>query len=208
MIDEKDKFENTPLHMAATFNNVKVVELLLKNGADVTSFDLSGQNVLHKAARNGNNKVVLAVFRHLDKENRKTNEILKELMEKRDGGGNTPFMLATHSTDTMETFFGQSQLREYVDILLMTPNKVDDLPIHKACRYLFFRSRWLNNNLFLPHYNRSGDQTTVEFLLKHSNEYYEEEDYVNASNRFYETPLFFAAQHGDWPDLVQFLFDM
>ena len=24
---------------------------------------------------------------------------------------------------------------KYVDILLMTPNKVDDLPIHKACRY-------------------------------------------------------------------------
>ena len=148
MVDAMDKFENTPLHMAATFDNVKVVKLLLKKGADVALVDLSGQNVLHKAARNGNNRVVLAVFKHLDKENRETDEILKKLMEQRDSGGNTPFMLATHSRDTMETFFSKSK---YVEILLMTPNKVDDLPIHKACRYIFFRSLWLNNTISLPY---------------------------------------------------------
>ena len=55
--------------------------------------------------------------------------------------------------------------------------------------------------------NRRGDQKTVEFLLKYSIAHCCEH-YVNAPNQFGETPLFFAAQHGDWPELVQFLIEM
>ena len=89
-IDPVDEQLSTPLSVAATYDNHNSVKLLLKNGADVTMVDYQGQNVLHKAAREGNSKVVNIVIDHLKDDDEK----LRTLMRQKDARGNTPFMLA------------------------------------------------------------------------------------------------------------------
>ena len=89
-IDPLDEQLSTPLNVAATYDNHNSVKLLLKNGADVTRVDYNGQNVLHKAAREGNSKVVNIVIDHLKDDDEK----LRSLMRQKDSRGNTPFMLA------------------------------------------------------------------------------------------------------------------
>ena len=89
-IDPVDEQLSTPLSVAATYDNHNSVKLLLKNGADVTRVDYQGQNVLHKAAREGNSKVVNIVIDHLKDDDEK----LRTLMRQKDARGNTPFMLA------------------------------------------------------------------------------------------------------------------
>ena len=49
---------STPLHVAATYDNSRVVELLLAADAKITEVDYQKQNVLHRAAKEGHNKVV------------------------------------------------------------------------------------------------------------------------------------------------------
>ena len=144
-IDPEDSFQNTPLHVAATYDNSNVVKLLLKNGADVTKVDQGGQNVLHKAAREGNNKVVVAVIEHLkprkddeEEQVKQKEEKLRKLMSQPDKRGNYPFMLAVQSVTsgkTLETFMENANSAGYVNTLLETPNKRNEFPIHKACRY-------------------------------------------------------------------------
>ena len=89
-IDPADEQLCTPLSVAATYGNHNSVKLLLENGADVTRVDYQGQNVLHKAAREGNSEVVDVVIDHLKDDDEK----LKTLMSQEDIEHNTPFMLA------------------------------------------------------------------------------------------------------------------
>ena len=105
-IDPTDEQLSTPLSVAATYDNHNSVKLLLKKGAEVTRVDLQGHNVLHKAAREGNSKVVNIVIDHLKDDDEK----LRSLMRQKDARGNTPFMLAVQVTllslvNTMLTLF-------------------------------------------------------------------------------------------------------
>ena len=45
-VDAVDKIQRTPLHRAARFGREKVIELVLKNGADKTLKDMKGQTPL------------------------------------------------------------------------------------------------------------------------------------------------------------------
>ena len=105
-IDPTDEQLSTPLSVAATYDNHNSVKLLLKKGAEVTRVDLQGHNVLHKAAREGNSKVVNIVIDHLKDDDEK----LRSLMRQKGARGNTPFMLAVQVTqhslvNTMLTLF-------------------------------------------------------------------------------------------------------
>ena len=57
-INTCDFDERTTLHLASSQGNVKVVELLLKEGADVHAMDRYGNNALHEAV--SNNHVAVA----------------------------------------------------------------------------------------------------------------------------------------------------
>ena len=89
-IDSSDEQLCTPLSIAATYGNHNCVKLLLENGADVTRVDYQGQNVLHKATRDGNSKVMDVVIDHLKDDDKN----LMTLMSQEDIRRNTPFMLA------------------------------------------------------------------------------------------------------------------
>lgn len=47
IVDIKDKYDNTPLHYAIIFKNIKMIQLLLNNGAKTNSIDKNGNNSLH-----------------------------------------------------------------------------------------------------------------------------------------------------------------
>lgn len=72
----------TPLMIAAAKNNVRIMELLLDNGANAECIDIFGQNALHHALHKGHEEAALTLLpmlRHKNLANRK---------------GHTPLMLA------------------------------------------------------------------------------------------------------------------
>ena len=100
--------------------------------ADVCAIDNDHQNVLHRAAEEGNNVVVNEVIEHLEK-NGTVDTVLPELMKQKDFNGNTPFMLAVQSGhhETLNTFIERANSKPYVD----RANKDNEYPLHMACRY-------------------------------------------------------------------------
>lgn len=54
----------TPLHLAVITKQAKVVEDLLKAGADISLLDRHGNSVLHLAATEGDDKILSLLLRH------------------------------------------------------------------------------------------------------------------------------------------------
>ncbi|XP_067685768.1 ankyrin-3-like [Haliotis asinina] len=52
-INSKDHIETTPVLLAAYHGEIKVFDILVKNGADLTAVDECGDNILHCACRGG-----------------------------------------------------------------------------------------------------------------------------------------------------------
>ena len=57
-VNRKDSYGNTPLYNAAGSNRIKIVELLIKAGADINLAENFGETSLHFAAANGHAEVV------------------------------------------------------------------------------------------------------------------------------------------------------
>lgn len=63
LVDIKDEsHNNTPLHYATEAGSLKVVQLLLEHGADITSLNSKKQTSLHVAARCGHEDIVLLLL--------------------------------------------------------------------------------------------------------------------------------------------------
>jgi len=56
MIDQTDRFENTPLHAASMHGYIHIVTLLLKYGADIDVWNDEDNTPLHLACIHGNKK--------------------------------------------------------------------------------------------------------------------------------------------------------
>ncbi|GHM58517.1 MAG: hypothetical protein sL5_06610 [Candidatus Mesenet longicola] len=57
-VNEKNKYGNTPLHLAALSNNMEITELLLKYGAKMDERNDSGEMPLHFAASSGYKEII------------------------------------------------------------------------------------------------------------------------------------------------------
>lgn len=55
-LNEKNKDFLTPLHLAADHSYFEIMDLLLKNGADINALDGLGQTALHRCARDDNDQ--------------------------------------------------------------------------------------------------------------------------------------------------------
>ncbi|OTF69951.1 oxysterol-binding protein-related protein 1-like protein, partial [Euroglyphus maynei] len=60
----KANFGWSPLHLAAYFGHYEVVEILLKNGADINIQNEEGDTPLHKAAYTGRENIVILLLAH------------------------------------------------------------------------------------------------------------------------------------------------
>ena len=54
--------KNTALHAATIIRNVKIVEVLLKNGANIHVKNAEGETAIMRAAKDGNAQMVLEKF--------------------------------------------------------------------------------------------------------------------------------------------------
>lgn len=94
----QDKYGNTPLHNAAFYGSIKIIDLLIDSGAQVNQQNLYGDTPLHNAAFYGNIKAVISLIKngaHVNQQNNfgytplhnavicKNFEIIKLLYEKK-----------------------------------------------------------------------------------------------------------------------------
>jgi hypothetical protein len=56
--------ETSPLHLAAIYDQIRIVEVLLKRGAKIESKDRGGLTPLHLAAKWGNVRIVKLLLKH------------------------------------------------------------------------------------------------------------------------------------------------
>lgn len=59
MINQVDRFENTPLHAASLHGYIHIVNLLLEYGADIDVWNDEDNTPLHLACIHGNKKLVV-----------------------------------------------------------------------------------------------------------------------------------------------------
>ncbi|XP_044178516.1 transient receptor potential cation channel subfamily A member 1 homolog [Acropora millepora] len=64
LLNESDRYENSPLHVAAMNGFAIIVEELLKNGAWIDPINEDQNTPLHLAAENGKNRVVTELLKH------------------------------------------------------------------------------------------------------------------------------------------------
>ncbi len=81
--DSRDQNELTPLHYAAQFNILSVVEILLENGANVQAKTNEGQTALHTSAKSF--YATMEVIKYLIEKGAEVNDC--------DNDGNTPLHL-------------------------------------------------------------------------------------------------------------------
>ena len=135
-IDARDNQGCTPLILAAVHNNSNSVGILLKGGASVWKCDKQRQNVLHKAAKEGNKDVVEAVRDFCQKDESEGKRTMKALMTLPDFGGNTPLMLALDSVITGDTLECLLDINATLNLgLIERVNHMGETPMHRACRY-------------------------------------------------------------------------
>jgi len=63
-LDATDEWGNTALHVSARCGNSEMVDILLRNGADINLMDGCGETALHIAARDGNQDTVVMLMKH------------------------------------------------------------------------------------------------------------------------------------------------
>ena len=80
----------TALHLAFSLHRPSQIKVLLESGADVTSRDKNGRNVLHFAVKANRNKHDHTLKLILD------NECFSNLINAKDGRGNTPLHHLAH----------------------------------------------------------------------------------------------------------------
>lgn len=66
-VDATEQKQETPMHFAARFNNLKAVQLLLEDGAKVDSQNIEGENVLHACVRESNLSIIELMIDHIIK---------------------------------------------------------------------------------------------------------------------------------------------
>jgi len=57
-VDPRNQHSATPLHVAAKYNNLSLVNLLVAHGADLEAMNLHGATPLHNACREGSPEIV------------------------------------------------------------------------------------------------------------------------------------------------------
>ena len=95
-VNRKTSWGDTPLHQAAGHGHVRILELLLSNGADVTAQDCAGNTSLHMASFDWSQNVACDMFNSMGQETWRWIEIK---VEKSDLSLNVTRLLLDHGAD-------------------------------------------------------------------------------------------------------------
>ena len=221
-------FFGTPLHAASRRNHLKIVQLLLKNGAEVNAPNRSGWTPLHFASQRGHLEVGRLLFEHGADVNAKKDDLSTPLhLASANGHFELVQTLLRHNADVnAQTSVGDTPLHRtlaegYVDIarlLLEHGADVDALgkwgwtPLQFASRsgHLAFVLLLLeygadvnanDDGHWAPLYLSASNRyfTLVQTLLKHNAD-------VNAQKFDRDTPLHVASEKG-YVDIARLLLD-
>ena len=136
-INSRDKQGSTALHIAATYRNVMITQMLLEGNASVRIQDKQRQTPLHRAAQEGDSQIIRLMLEHLDAEDK------ERAIREEDSDGNTPLTLAVQAgnCEAVDVFMNDSECSTFIN----SPNDQGERPIHFA--------------------SRSGDKDTISLLL-------------------------------------------
>ena len=198
-VNTKDKDGNTPLHLAASDNDYRGVEVLIKSGADIKAKNKHGNTPLHLAVKKNADKVVEVLLRHGADINAKDNE------------GETPLHLVAY-LNTQKTM-AELLLRHGADVNAKSYTGMT--PLHLAALVSKYKGAYEVAGVLLRHgadvnaknhiektplhlaVRLNTQKTMVELLLRHGAD-------VNVKNENRQTPLY-RAVHSDAYEVAEVL---
>ena len=136
-INSRDKQGSTALHIAATYKNEMISQMLLEGKASVRMKDRQGQTPLHRAAQEGDGQIISLMLDNLSSDEKDIS------MMEEDSDGNTPLTLAVQAgnSEAVNVFMTDCECSTFIN----SPNNQGESPIHFA--------------------SRSGDTDTLALLL-------------------------------------------
>ena len=172
--NKKDDHGNTPLHAACAGGNIKVITLLIDAGSNIQENNKLEMHPFHVAADSQKLEVVKLI-----QANSKVAKIKKQLLDAKDGDGNTMFLLAVKSgSETMVKF------------LLEIGAQIGDTNKRKA-------------NVF--HLASSNDSLSIMEII-HNHDENHTRNLIKAKDLFSWTPLHYAARR-NCNEVVSFLLE-
>ena len=124
----QNHLQQTPLHLAAVMNNMKVMSKLLQMGADLSIVDNRGNNIFHIISQLGNQEALQAVAGHLNDRPHLTK--IQKAVNASNNEGVTPMIIAIRQRR-------DSILRQYPSFgadVNLTDKRNGESPLHEAVR--------------------------------------------------------------------------
>ncbi|TRY67514.1 hypothetical protein TCAL_06427 [Tigriopus californicus] len=125
--EPRDIQDSTPLHLAATYNNYNVAQLLLRKKANPRSYDKDRRTPLHEACLEGHFSIARLILNESEREFGQN--YVSNIMRDKDDEGSTPLLLAVGS-GRAEIVKMLMQRNDNVN----TRNKMLVCPVHSAAR--------------------------------------------------------------------------
>lgn len=185
-VDAVEIKQETPMHFAARFNNLKAVQLLLEDGAKVDSQNIDGENVLHVCVRESNLVIIETILDHIIK-NRTADEARVLVNQQNKDGESSCHYTAklngklSHSVDEDREIM-RLLLKHGGDVFLETFVQ-RETPVHYCCQ--------------------SGNTNVLSEIQAHLEPQECQMAYNKPAKNLW-TPLFYAAYQGH-PDIIRML---
>ncbi|KAK7074366.1 hypothetical protein SK128_009451 [Halocaridina rubra] len=177
LLTTTNNIKKAPLHIAARTGSVKVLKMLIGNGADATAIDEDGYTPLHVAVENNNDDVVDELLKHQENKN----ENFSDLLDVPNNAQKTSLHFAAH-TGNLDIF--KRLLEAGADITAI--DKDGFTPLHIAVA-------------------TEKDHIVHEIVMFEKIKRESCCDLINATNNIQKTPLHFAAHAGNVNVLKLFL---
>lgn len=185
-VDATEIKQETPMHFAARFNNLKAVKLLLEDGAKVDSQNIDGENVLHVCVRESNLTIIETMLEHIIQN--RTAEEARVLINQQNKDGES----SCHYTSKLNGKLSHvpDEDREIMRLLLKHGGDVfletfiqRETPVHYCCQ--------------------SGNTNVLAEIQSHLEPQECQMAYNKPAKNLW-TPLFYAAYQGH-PDIIRML---
>lgn len=185
-VDATEIKQETPMHFAARFNNLKAVQLLLEDGAKVDSQNIDGENVLHVCVRESNLIIIETILDHIIKN--RTGDEARILVNQQNKDGESSCHYTAKLNGKLSHIVDEDReimrllLKHGGDVFLETFQQ-RETPVHYCCQ--------------------SGNTNVLSEIQAHLEPQECQMAYNKPAKNLW-TPLFYAAYQGH-PDIIRML---